>query len=293
VSPCVQVEVLWVAHGLFMFSAWGVCIPLAVMAARFMKAYPNGLWLKVHQTLVALGLVLMVVGLVLALVADAGEIGLHASLGIVAIVLGGALGSSPLIPQTPAANDVVDLRCISPQPSFRRRLVHNRLAATEPPPSNRSSSHLFSTEHAWAHRACSFADGNERRRTIVAVVNPINGLLRPGKEPHEVKKRKVWEVGHRTAAAAGLVLAIAAMATGLRAMRNKGMRAQDVREYVLALAAWFGVLVVLCVLREVQLAYNKRGDEATRERFPEQAVPAYTEMTEVEVGGSAHSASTP
>jgi hypothetical protein len=45
----VQVDPLWVAHGLCMFVAWGVCIPFAVVAARFMKAYPNGLWLKVHQ----------------------------------------------------------------------------------------------------------------------------------------------------------------------------------------------------------------------------------------------------
>lgn len=71
----------------------------------------------VYQALVALGFLIMAVGLVLALVADGGEIELHATLGIVAMVLG--------------------------------------------------------------------------------LINPINGLLRPGKEPHEAKKRKVWEVGHR------------------------------------------------------------------------------------------------
>jgi len=122
------------------------------------------------------------------------------------------------------------------------------------------------------------------------VVNPINGLLRPGKESHQVKRRKVWEVGHRAAAAAGLVLAIAAMVTGINAMSNKGMR--DTEEYVMALAVWFVALVVLCVLREVQLAYSKRGDAATRESYPAGAVPVYTEMTEVEVGGSTHSAET-
>ena len=109
------------AHGLCMFAAWGVCIPLAVMAARFMKAYPGGLWLKVHQALVALGLVLMAVGLVLALVADAGEIGLHASLGIVAIVLGGALFfASEAAPYHPRKGSrrgrCRRLICISPLP---------------------------------------------------------------------------------------------------------------------------------------------------------------------------------
>ena len=120
------------------------------------------------------------------------------------------------------------------------------------------------------------------------MVNPINGLLRPGKEPHEVKRRKMWEMGHRAAAAAGLLLAIAAMVTGIRAMRNKGMR--DTHEYVLALGVWLVVLLVLCMVREVQLAYNRRGDAATREVNPAEAVPAYMEMAEVKVGGSAQSA---
>jgi len=78
--------------------------------------------------------------------------------------------------------------------------------------------------------------------------------------------------------------------TGINAMSNKGMR--DTEEYVMALAVWFVALVVLCVLRAVQLAYSKRGAAATRESYPAGAVPAYTEMTEVEVGGSTHSAET-
>lgn len=67
---------LWIAHGIMMAIAWGVCAPIAIGASILRKMsflQTNGNWLKIHSILLTMLAVLTLVGCLLAVVATNKE----------------------------------------------------------------------------------------------------------------------------------------------------------------------------------------------------------------------------
>ena len=64
---------LWVAHGILMGIAWGICVPLAIGASVLRKMHARllqgGTWLHLHSWLMCLAALLTLIGLILAIVA--------------------------------------------------------------------------------------------------------------------------------------------------------------------------------------------------------------------------------
>lgn len=56
-----------VAHASLMLASWGFLLPLGAMIARFFKYRPNGSWYNIHRTCQVGGLVLAVIGWMIAL----------------------------------------------------------------------------------------------------------------------------------------------------------------------------------------------------------------------------------
>ena len=86
-------QALIVAHGALMLVAWGLCIPLGVLAARFKDQVGKPLWFKAHRAVQTLGLLAMVAGfaLIVSFVNKNGTAhwgGTHGKVGLTVVVLG-------------------------------------------------------------------------------------------------------------------------------------------------------------------------------------------------------------
>ena len=62
---------LWMAHGLFMATAWGIFVPLAVGSSRLrdLLGFAPGLWFKIHQGLNMLAVLCTIIGFSIAVAA--------------------------------------------------------------------------------------------------------------------------------------------------------------------------------------------------------------------------------
>jgi len=81
------------AHGSLMLIGWGLILPSGVVVARFFKHRPDGLWFKIHRYLQPLGLLLTLLGWILALVnfdvfAQTDIRFIHGLVGSIVMVLG-------------------------------------------------------------------------------------------------------------------------------------------------------------------------------------------------------------
>jgi ABC-type proline/glycine betaine transport system permease subunit len=86
-------QALIVAHGALMLVAWGLCIPLGVLAARFKDQVGKPLWFKAHRAVQTLGLLAMLAGfaLIVSFVNKNGTAhwgGTHGKVGLTVVVLG-------------------------------------------------------------------------------------------------------------------------------------------------------------------------------------------------------------
>ena len=86
----------YIGHGFCMLLGWGLMLPTGVLAARFLKHRPNALWFKIHKNLQPTGLVVALVGFVIALtqfnvfVGEGGRAlgAIHGGVGITVMTLG-------------------------------------------------------------------------------------------------------------------------------------------------------------------------------------------------------------
>jgi hypothetical protein len=58
---------VYLAHGLLMMIGWGLLLPAGAIIARFCKHRPNGLWFKLHRGIQIFGLLLTIIGWIIAL----------------------------------------------------------------------------------------------------------------------------------------------------------------------------------------------------------------------------------
>jgi len=90
-SSTAAVDRRLVSHGWLMYLAWGAMIPFSIMAARFLKHYPNTLWLKVHQGMACAALVTMCIGLAVAIAEEWKDErhlrSTHSKMGVATLVL--------------------------------------------------------------------------------------------------------------------------------------------------------------------------------------------------------------
>jgi len=114
---------------------------------------------------------------------------------------------------------------------------------------------------------------------VLGVFNPLNALLRPpkGQDASESQpapsglftmlskivddRRRQWELLHRVVALLGVVLAIAALFTGLGALERHGLDATE--DFTIALVAWLVFCVLVFVLMEVFSRYQRSQQHST------------------------------
>ncbi|KAJ1561716.1 hypothetical protein HK096_003591 [Nowakowskiella sp. JEL0078] len=84
-----------IVHGAFMFFAWGICAPVAVVVARYFKVMLGLWWFRVHVIVASLTLILTIAGLVviklvtgtISIEVVQGLGGAHSILGVLVIIL--------------------------------------------------------------------------------------------------------------------------------------------------------------------------------------------------------------
>lgn len=93
--PRSKLSKMVVAHGALMLIGWGLFLPSGVIIGKFLKHRPNGLWFQIHRALQSFGMVLTLIGWIIALsqfdvfgVNNMGTNYQHGILGIVVMVLG-------------------------------------------------------------------------------------------------------------------------------------------------------------------------------------------------------------
>jgi len=55
-------------HGSIMATAWGFFLPLGVLSSRFLRHRPDGLWFILHRVCNTVGMILTVIGVIIAFV---------------------------------------------------------------------------------------------------------------------------------------------------------------------------------------------------------------------------------
>ena len=99
-------------HGSLMMASWGFLLPSGTLIAKFYKHRPDGLWFKLHRAIQTLGLLLALIGWIIALVnfnvfKDFGYRNFqHGILGMVVMILGILQPLNALIrPHAPESED--------------------------------------------------------------------------------------------------------------------------------------------------------------------------------------------
>jgi hypothetical protein len=86
----VAVNPLKIVHGVLMGLSWGFLLPLGVILARFFKHKPDAWWFRMHVICQRSGVVLMLVGVIIAFIMVEGSHfnGFHTIIGLIVFILG-------------------------------------------------------------------------------------------------------------------------------------------------------------------------------------------------------------
>jgi len=76
------------AHAIIMFLAWGLCLPLGLLAARYLRSFPNALWFKLHRPLQYTGTFLGFIGIIIgySMAGTQFQHTAHATIGTIILV---------------------------------------------------------------------------------------------------------------------------------------------------------------------------------------------------------------
>lgn len=83
-----------IAHGSLMLIGWGLLLPMGAIFAKLFKHRPDGLWFKIHRAMQTFGLVLAIIGWIIALTnfsvfGDVGQMNYnHGVMGMTVMVIG-------------------------------------------------------------------------------------------------------------------------------------------------------------------------------------------------------------
>jgi len=76
------------AHAIIMLLAWGLCLPVGLLAARYLRSFPNALWFKIHRPLQYVGTFLGFIGIIIgySMVTAQFVHSAHATIGTIIMV---------------------------------------------------------------------------------------------------------------------------------------------------------------------------------------------------------------
>jgi len=82
-----------ILHGFCMVISWGFLLPVGVLSARFLKHRPDGFWFKIHRPMQIGGIVIAIIGMIIALTTfdvfiDLNLSFIHGVIGLVTMALG-------------------------------------------------------------------------------------------------------------------------------------------------------------------------------------------------------------
>jgi len=82
-------NVLYSVHGSLMLISWGFILPLGAIFARYLKAYPDALWFKLHRSFQPSGYLISLIALIIAFVMVSSHFAVsHGIVGLTVMCLG-------------------------------------------------------------------------------------------------------------------------------------------------------------------------------------------------------------
>jgi sulfoxide reductase catalytic subunit YedY len=238
----------FIAHGVLMFVAWGVIVPVILVAARYVRVLPKSsflgkLWIKTHKYAAYAATILALVGSIVTTVHldDLGSLHLqstHSQLGVACMVfLGVQIGLGIFRPPPnkprPAATSV------------RESTVVEMTSISGPPivaPKD-DSAVVDATEMGVGTLGVSGGGA-----AAIAATNPAP---EPAMDEFKYMVRVAWEKAHRIFAVAAFALAIASLFSGLDEIVLKGDTQEGSDRRYAILVAWLCILAAVSIVLEL------------------------------------------